>query len=285
MTKPVRRLTGTVLFLLALAISLSLIAVRGIQQASRPLPLPALLTRPATESAATYGDKYCYAGQPRATPAFTGTILVLTNTGYVVGYSERLKDPVWVCYRLFRVDSLQAPPRPEKFAVDSRTTARASSGDYTGSGYDRGHMAPNFGIAVCYGRDAQIETFLMSNIIPQRPKLNRQVWENLESTEIRDYTRRYNTIWVTTGPVFSSSPKRLKSGIAVPEKCYKIIARENSGRPEITAFLIPQDVTGQENPGQFAASVREIEKTTGLDFFCELPADLQDKLESGVHSE
>jgi len=41
-----------------------------------------------------------------------------------------------------------------------------TSHDYTGSGYNRGHCAPNYAIAVCYGAQAQLETFLMSNILP-----------------------------------------------------------------------------------------------------------------------
>ena len=60
----------------------------------------------------SWGGPYSYAGIPEPQPAYHDPILVLTNTGYLVGYCEARKDPVWVCYRLFRVDILHAPPRP-----------------------------------------------------------------------------------------------------------------------------------------------------------------------------
>ena len=41
-------------------------------------------------------------------------------------------------------------------------------------------MAPNWGVSICYGRQAQVETFLLTNVIPQTPALNRGLWETLE---------------------------------------------------------------------------------------------------------
>lgn len=226
-----------------------------------------------------WGDRFCYAGAPRATAAFPYPITVLTNTGYLVGYCEHRKDPVWVCYRLFRPPRYEAPPRPQDFRTDTRTAARANTHDYSGSGYDRGHMAPNYAIAVCYGKQAQLETFLMSNIIPQRPALNRQVWERLEQSEIRDYAPRFRQIWVIDGPVFHQN-KQLRGSENVPDACYKIIVAEEDGQPLIMAFIMPQTVLGTESPSQFLTSVREIEQETGLDFFNAMPADIQQKLES-----
>lgn len=53
----------------------------------------------------------------------------------------------------------------------------------------------------------------MSNICPQKPKLNRQVWELLESTEIRDYAVRFEEIWVTDGPIFDDQREKLPAGV------------------------------------------------------------------------
>ncbi len=56
--------------------------------------------------------------------------------------------------------------------MDTLTIAKVTHNDYTHSGYDRGHMAPNYAIATRYGQEAQKETFLMSNIVPQLGNLN-----------------------------------------------------------------------------------------------------------------
>jgi endonuclease G len=275
-----------VCLLLATALALGLIIVYqgrrmpAITLSQRPVQPVPLVLPPVRSAARVFAGTHCYAGEPLTAPAFRDAILVITNTGYVTGYCETRKDPAWVCFRLFKVDNLQAPPRPGKFEADPRVSRGAVSADYTGSGYDRGHMAPNYAIAVCYGQRAQLETFLMSNIIPQKPKLNRGIWENLESMEIRIFAQKFKVIWVVDGPVFGSSVKLLKSGVAVPDACYRIIAREDEGTPRIMAFIMPQDVAGNESLERFMTSVREIERATGLDFFSELPDDLENSLET-----
>lgn len=230
---------------------------------------------PESSSPDRYGGKYFYAGIPKSSQPLT----VLTNLGYVVGYSESRKDPVWVCYRLFSVNSLQAPPRPPSFSVDTRTRARVHSSDYTGCGYQRGHQAPNYAIAVCYGSQAQLQTFLMSNILPQRPHLNQEVWENLERLEIRDYAQRFKEIWVVTGPIFKGSNHKLRNGTEIPAACYKIIIDEVDGKPRMLAFQMGQDVIGNEPLIGFLTRVDEIEKESGLDFFSDLEDGMENRLE------
>ena len=207
--------------------------------------------------------------------------LVLTNIGYVVGYDEQRKDPAWVCYRLFAGTNLALPRTNLKFKVDTRTQAKVKPTDYRGSGYDRGHMAPNAAIAVCYGTNAQLETFKMSNIIPQKTNLNQRVWERLESNE-RDYARQFTQVWVIAGPIFGAQPETLPSGVQVPEKCFKMIVLETNDQPKVLAFIIPQDVAGTEQPAQFLTNAAAIEEKTGLDFFSELPKVMQEQLEAEV---
>ena len=228
--------------------------------------------------AGNYKGMYCYAGEPKIT-TYPHPILVLTNVGYIAGYDETRKDPAWVCYRLNKVASLIAPPRPKTFSTDLRTKAKVKTGDYTGTGYDRGHMAPNYAIAVCYREQAQLETFLMSNIIPQKPNLNRKVWEHLEEREMKTYAQDFKSVWVITGPVFDKQPARFPSGIAIPVKCFKIFVREENGQPKVLAFEMSQDVTGNEQLQKFLTSVRDVEANTGLDFLNELPNDVENKIE------
>ncbi|MCX6953642.1 MAG: DNA/RNA non-specific endonuclease, partial [Verrucomicrobia bacterium] len=100
------------------------------------------------------GDKtLVYGGAPRPGPqANAPSFRVLTNQGYAVGYSDALGNPVWAAYHVRDLATVPAsPPRPEKFEVDRRTTARITPEDYARSGYDRGHMAPNYAIATHYG--------------------------------------------------------------------------------------------------------------------------------------
>jgi endonuclease G len=219
------------------------------------------------------GDKsIVYGGAPRA-----GSLLgvapfrVLQNQAYVVGYSESLGNPVWAAYRVQDRKTLGPPPaRPDRFETDLRTVARVSPDDYTNSGYDRGHMAPNYAIASRHGEAAQRETFLMSNITPQRPTLNAGLWKELEMKIATSYPARYGEVWVLTGPVFGPRPQKLRGGVAVPEAFYLIVIDEIEGKLRTQAFLIPQDAPREAEPERFLTSIEEIQRRTGLDFLSEL---------------
>ncbi len=120
-------------------------------------------------------QRMIYGGVPRAVAGAGHEVdyELLKNSAYMVGYSEERRDPLWVAYRVFHLDPPLNFPRPTgKFLTDARSADRVKHEDFTGSGYDRGHMAPNESIVRDYGQQAQIETFLLTNICPQSPELN-----------------------------------------------------------------------------------------------------------------
>ena len=226
------------------------------------------------------GDKtHLYGGVPRLRPD-TGPVRVLANTGYAAGYSDALGNPLWAAYRVTDAEPAEAPPRPDEFMVDPRTVARIEPGDYTRSGYDRGHLAPNHAIATRYGRQAQEETFYMSNIIPQRHALNAGLWKQLEQRIATRYPARFGEVWAIAGPVFGSNPEKLRRRVAVPESCYMIIVDESDGRVRATAYLFPQETPEGARLDDFLVSIDELEHRTGLDFLHELPDPAEDALEA-----
>jgi endonuclease G len=140
----------------------------------------------------------------------------------------------------------------------------------------------------CFGAQAQLETFLLSNVCPQAPALNEKVWERLEVKE-KDYADQLEEVWVMDGPIFGdmngSRTDRLASGVAVPDAFYKIVVDEEGhrgGRPRVFVVIVPQSVKGTERPEQFLTSVSEVEKETGLEFFWKLDAATRAELENRV---
>jgi endonuclease G len=220
------------------------------------------------------GDKtHVYGGAPAG-----GAARLLANTGYVAGYSDPLGNPLWAAYRMADAAVKDSLPRPENFAADLRTIARIDPAVYTGSGYDRGHLAPNYAIATRYGRMAQEETFLMSNIIPQKHGLNAGLWKALEQKIATNYPARFGEVWVIAGPVFGARPERLQRRVAVPEACYMIIVDESDGRLRAQAFIFPQEPANPQLDS-YLTTIDEIERRTGLDFLAELPDDAENALE------
>ncbi len=119
-----------------------------------------------------------YEGVPiNAFPEFP--ITVLDKGHFVVGYAEDFLNPAWVFYRIGRAVDFRSFPRPG-FRVDNDTEARVSTQDYTDSGFDRGHMAPNFAMGSRFGAAGAKDTFIMSNVVPQFHSLNDGQWGDLE---------------------------------------------------------------------------------------------------------
>lgn len=200
----------------------------------------------------------------------------------MVGYSNARKNPLWVAYRLFRLDKFPTLPRPGGFKTDDRTRALVRNRDYTHSGYDRGHMAPNDAIGDCYGPDAQLATFLMSNVVPQRPELNRHLWARLEQYAKANFAVRFAEVWVVTGPVFDERIERLRSGVEIPDAFFKIVLDETRDGVRAIAWVIPQGAERNDSLDRFLTSVDAIEGATGLDFFRELADGEEDAIEVEV---
>jgi endonuclease G len=225
-----------------------------------------------------------YQGTPQSRDAkdFNTWFRILRNHGFILGYSDFRGNPLWVEYALTSAGNTPSLKRPSRFETDWRSINRISHDSYKKSGYDRGHMAPNYAMSHLYGREGQADSFLMTNIAPQKAKLNQQLWQHLEETEIKHFAKLFGKVWVITGPVFSSTVKRLSSDwtVEIPDAFFKIYITEAvPGKPPMAlAFLVPQTVDGHEPLAKFVTSIDNIEMQTGIDFF----VDLDDRIEARV---
>ncbi len=223
-------------------------------------------------------------------------VKILYNEAFVIGYSNEKKNPLWVCYRLGNTkgsyqnaedESLTKWERPPSFRIDNRTSARVSHDDYVRSGYQRGHMAPDAAIQAQYGQGALLETYLMSNIIPQHGDLNGGIWRELEEHAreklSQDDTdgKEINDLFVITGPAFIEDLDKIGDGVVVPSHSYKIFAykRGYRGTVKAVAFLMPQHPES-EDFFDYVKTVDDIEDLTGIDFFPDLTNRKQINLES-----
>lgn len=244
-----------------------------------PAPPPPVSEAEAFHQALAEGN-LLFAGKPRPLHP-DADIETLYNRAYAVGYSNARCEAMWVGYRLDRTSPGGALPRPKRFVPDDRLQIRVKPKEYTHSGFDRGHLAPNSAIARRFGAEAQLETFLMSNIAPQRPALNRNVWQRLERLE-ETYAGRFDQLYILTGPIFDDRREMLSeaSAVEIPDEFYKILLDEDDGRIHMLAFRIPQTVSGREPLDQFLTSVDDIEQATGFDFFWALSDPLERHLEA-----
>ena len=96
------------------------------------------------------------------------------------------------------------------------------------------------------------QTFYMSNMAPQLPKLNRSAWKALE-TQTRAWVKQFGHAYEWTGPVFYD-PKEDnsatangtvdfktigKDSVAVPTHFYKIVVVKDGDHFKSIAFVMP----------------------------------------------
>lgn len=154
--------------------------------------------------------------------------------------------------------------------------------DYSGSGFDRGHIVPSADRLADPRLNEQ--TFLLTNIVPQTKALNQFPWQKLESYS-RLLARRGDTIYTIAG-VYGDGGN-LRGKVTVPTNCWKVIVVLTRGRMQITSStrVIAVDmpnIDGIENVEwqRYQTTVREIESRTGLNLFSQLPTDVQDAIET-----
>ena len=223
-----------------------------------------------------------FAGAPVRTGApAPADVRVVERGDFVVGWSPSLKHPLWVAYHVPAEKAYEAGKRPG-FRADPAVPDTPAATAYKGSGYDRGHMAPNYAIATRFGTEAQKKTFYTSNVAPQKPSLNRGPWREIEHRIADLWTAKYGEIWVIVGCVPGDEEDRLPSGVGVPKAFWQVIVAQTADGVRALAVYMPRDIPFSAFPVHNIVTIDELERRTGLDFFPDMPDFLQKPLEADL---
>lgn len=227
------------------------------------------------------------------------TVTILVNNGYSIGYSKKYNQPLWTAYQVSRSKEQVDYERFPFFVNDIRLPEQNQIGTETfGKGYDRGHLAPNAAINKQYGKLSQMETFIMSNISPQKAGLNQGVWQKLEAEILNKYCytdKNKPHVWVLVGPIFSENPEYItrKNGVkvAIPDAFFCILVRpfrypqETPSNAEYLSFVFGQDLERkQQIDNSLLTTINEIERLTNINFFPDFTRHYEKVIENGVAS-
>lgn len=207
----------------------------------------------------------------------------ISHKGFTLFYDADYKTPLWVGWNLTKKETFGNEGRTDKFLPDPDVNgAKAYTKDYTGSGYDRGHMAPAADMK--WDEKAMEESFYLSNICPQNRNLNRGDWNDLEEMS-RELAKKYNSIYITCGPIYdNNSPKRIGNNkVAVPDAFYKVIFINQKDCTKAYGFIF-NNKAGSKPMKSYLVTVDSIEKRVGIDFLPTLDKKTQDILEAEVHT-
>lgn len=203
---------------------------------------------------------------------------IVHHDWYSFSYSEPHEQAEWVAYELKQEHLSNTNYKRPYFEIDFAVkTGAAHWRNYKKSGFDRGHLCPAGDRS--FNQDAYNETFLTSNISPQRHDFNSGIWNTLEQ-KVRYWASKYNGVFVVTGGVLNGDMETIgEEQVAVPNQFYKILIDNNPGKTKMIAFLMPHENSSLPLY-EFVVSVDSIETLTGIDFFPELEDALENELEA-----
>ena len=253
--------------LLILVVAALFYAEKYVDKKVEEYPNPVISDHPESD----FDDRFL----PNST---TGKII--RHTYFTLSYSEKHEQAEWVAYEL-RDEHLAKTDFERPYFVQDRKISSGSADwrNYKNSGYDRGHLCPAGDRRFDY--DAYHETFLTSNISPQNHEFNAGIWNRLEQ-KVRYWTSSREALYVITGGVLENGLKTIgDEDVSVPKEFFKIIVDRTGDDFIAIAFLIPNEGTSASFY-DYAVSIDEVEKRTGLDFMRALDNGLEDPIESQV---
>jgi endonuclease G, mitochondrial len=149
---------------------------------------------------------------------------LICRQGYFTLHDNVAKIPVWTIWGVSPKHVNGCVPRSNRFAADASLPAdkRSTPQDYAGSGYDQGHIANDSHQS--WDPQVELESFLMSNMAPQLPGLNRATWKLLETATGSWVYNLQQTFLVYAGPIYDvTKDKKIgKDNVDVPAAFYKI---------------------------------------------------------------
>lgn len=160
---------------------------------------------------------------------------------FKIVYDPNIRLARYVTYQI-KSQNLRRPiaKRKNKFIPDPNLVKQAEPyvgpKEYVKTGYDRGHLAPSADFS--WSQKANDLTFVMSNMAPQTPNLNRDAWKRLEE-KVRGWACGEKIVTVITGPVIEDGLSKLESGLIIPDSFFKIIIDETAPK-KVIAFVYNQ---------------------------------------------
>jgi len=194
------------------------------------------------------------------------TALPICREAYLVAYDAPVKIPVYVAYTLLPQNALGCFPRTNAFVADqSLNGTGAKPDDYVGTGYDKGHAAPDGDLS--WSQQVEYESFLMTNMYPQAGSLNRGIWKLLE-TSVRGWSYQLgNSFTIFAGAIYAQGDKTIGNGVIVPHGYYKIVINNNTGAIAGWSFphTAPYPNLGNDLT-KFRLPIAQIEQSAGVKF-------------------
>jgi len=218
---------------------------------------------------------------------------LIQRTVEAIGYSAHYNDPIWASWDLTSADQ-GSSGRNSTFYTDTNLPSTfywVKTGDYTGSGYDRGHMCPSADRTDTTNDNKLV--FYMSNIVPQTPDNNEGIWANFES-DCRTIANAGNELLIVCGPSgFGTAKINTNGPVYIPGYTWKVVVVVPAGSGtalsrvaatnRVIAINVPNIAGISSTPwSNFVTAATVIQTNTGFTFFSAIATNIAEVLRAKV---
>lgn len=260
-----------------------------------PTPTPTATPTPTTTpTPVPSSNVHLTMGNPSGAVTTTTqpTNYLMEKAQYALSYHRDNGTPNWVSWHL-DPSWLGSTPRQDDFRPDTSLPAgwyQVKATDYSGSGYDRGHMSPSGDRTKTVADNSA--TFLMTNMIPQAPTNNQQTWANLESY-CRTLANSGNELYIISGGQ-GISGYIANGNVAVPTNTWKVIMVLPSGTNDVSrvttstrliAVFMPNTNSVVSDWKQYRVSPDYVESMTGYNFFSNVADSTENTIEAVIDTQ
>ena len=221
------------------------------------------------------------------------------GVNYSVEWDYNINAQRWSCFQLYNSINFHSSYNVSRYYADNDGSLsstcqypndpdlpekyRLTRDPYKGSGYDHGH--------ICASADRQratecnYQTFFITNMQPQNNNFNAGIWADMEG-QVRTWVNSFDTLYVCKGGTIDKSSyivKYLGSGenkIPVPQYFFMAVLGKKGNSYKATGFWIDQNNHPSTSIKNYAVTIQQLEKNTGIDFFCNLPDDIENSVEA-----
>ncbi len=233
------------------------------------------------------------------------------GVNYCVEWDTELNSQRWSCYQLYSSVNYNTASNVARYYAENTGTLlpacqypndpdlpvqyRWAEDPYKFSGYDHGHICPSADRLRAV--ECNYQTFFITNMQPQYNKFNAGLWQKMEE-DVRNWVRLGDTLYVCKGGTIdnpdyileyinrnSHQPTRVnKDHIPVPLFFYMALVCRKGDVWQGMAYWVKQynEDHSNDNRRGYAITIDRLEELTGIDFFCNLPDDIEDKVEKEI---
>jgi endonuclease G len=213
----------------------------------------------------------------------------------------------WSCYKMYKSNrtkntsrysvpypsddyySKQYPTDPDLPSQYGWTAGR-STDPYWGSGYAHGHICPS--ADRLNSVESNYQTFYLTNMTPMNGTFNSGIWGTMEAqvrtwidnaitNDTKNFGSDADTLYVCKGGTIDDSNQTLASihGLTVPKYYYCALLMKNHEGYKAIGFWFEHKETSAGDLSPYVVNIDTLEQLTGLDFFCNLPDETENKVE------